>query len=307
VVVVAGATGSGKSRLALELARKFGGEIVNCDSLQLYRGFDIGTAKLGPAERQGIPHHLIDVLEPHQVFTAGDFAVLAASTLAAVTGRGRLPILAGGTGFYLRALFDGLAAAPKRDEGLRKRLAAWEARRPAFLHRLLTKLDAGTARRIHPRDINKLIRALEITILARRPASQVFESGKTPLEGYSALKILLDPPRDTLREALAKRTRQLFERGLPEEVARLLAQGVPESVKPFESIGYRECRDYLAGRIGLQRAMELTFFATCQYAKRQRAWFRREAGMRILPGFGHEIPVQDQASEMVRAHVDRFS
>src|SRR5438270_5818234 len=177
LVAVAGPTGSGKSDLALAIAEKFNGEVLNCDSLQVFRYFDIGTAKLPMAERRGIPHHLIDIVDPDELFTAGEYARLARETIAGITARGRLPVIAGGTGFYLRALLDGLFQGPTRDQPLRDRLAAREARRPGSLHRLLTRFDRETAAKIHPNDVPKVTRALEICLLTRQPAAELFRAG----------------------------------------------------------------------------------------------------------------------------------
>ena len=181
LVVVAGPTASGKSALALELALRFRGEIVNCDSLQLYRGLDLGTAKTPPAERRLVPHHLFDILDPQEVTTAGDYAVRARRVLAEIALRGSLPVLVGGTGFYLRALLDGLAEGPRRDDALRARLARMELRRSGRLHRFLRRLDPATASRIHPHDTKKIIRAVEICLLSRRPAAELFLEGRQAL------------------------------------------------------------------------------------------------------------------------------
>src|ERR1035437_9453963 len=240
LVAVAGPTGSGKSELALYLAAEFGGEIVNCDSLQVYRHFDIGTAKLPPAERRGIPHHLMDILDPDQLFTAGEYARLARATIAEISARGRLPILAGGTGFYLRALLEGLFEGPVRDQPLRDRLSAREARRPASLHRLLRRFDSTAAGKIHANDIPKVTRALEICLLTRQPVSRLYQQGRDALSGYRTLKLGLLPDRETLNPRLDARCAWMFEHGLVEEARSILALGFPPACKPFESHGYRQ-------------------------------------------------------------------
>lgn len=293
--MVAGPTGSGKSHLAVALAVRFHGEIVNCDSLQIYRGLDIGTAKPGGAERAQAPHHLLDFLDPNEVFNAGQFAKVAAPVLRDIAGRGRLPILAGGTGFYLRALLDGLNEGPGRDDNLRQRLL----RRKGDLHRLLRRLDPETAGRIHPNDRNKTLRALEICLLARQPASQLFQTERRALEGFRVLKLGLLPPRDALHRRIEVRTRAMFDGGLLDEVRGLLAQGVPWDAKAFESIGYRECLQHLEGRLSLAEAQELTTIATRQYAKRQITWFRREKGLVWLEGFGDQPEVVERAARGV--------
>jgi len=305
LIAVLGPTGSGKTGLALRLASQFDGEIVNCDSIQLYRGFDLGSAKVSPADRQGLPpHHLLDVLEPADVCTAGDYAVMATAVVNEIANRGRLPILSGGTGFYVRALLDGLAPSPKRDTRLRSRLEARERRRPGVLHRYLRRLDPVTARRVHRNDRNKLIRALEITLLARRPAEQWFrEQGRRALRGFAALKLGLNPPREQLWETLAKRTQSMFKAGLVEEVRSLLSKGVPRSAKPFESLGYKEVLLHLDGTLTLDQAIEWTTIHTRQYAKRQMTWFRRESNIFWLSGFGHDQSIVEQATQFVAQHL----
>lgn len=307
LIAVLGPTGSGKTGLALDLARQLGGEIVNCDSVQLYRGFDIGAAKLPFPLRQDVPHHLIDVLEPSEICSAGDFAEKARPILREIVARGRVPVLAGGTGFYVRALLDGLAPLPTRDDELRARLSGRERARAGLLHRYLRRLDPIAARRIHARDQSKTIRALEISILAKQPVSQWF-SEKQPrrLEGFSALKLGLNPNRDALHAVLLQRTRQMYASGLVEEVRGLLDSGVKPSAKPFESLGYKEVAQYIEGKLTLEEAIEWTFIHTRQYAKRQWTWFRRETDITWLSGFGHDIPVLRQAYEIAAAHVDKF-
>ena len=303
LVVVAGPTASGKSDLALQLALLFHGEIVNCDSVQLYRGLDIGTAKTPPGERCGVPHHLFDIFDPSELATAGDYSARARAILQEIAGRGALPIVVGGTGFYLRALLEGLAEGPSRDERLRTRLAKAEARRPGQLHRLLRRLDAKAADRIHARDLNKLIRALEICILSRRPASHVFENGRTPLEGFRALKFVLEPDRKALRERIGARTRQIFAAGLVDEVRGLLAGGVTEDAKPFESIGYREALEVLHGQMTEEQAIDATTIATRQYAKRQITWFRRETGTVPVHGFGDDPSILDELTKITSEYL----
>jgi len=300
LVAIAGPTGSGKSELALEIAGAFRGEIVNCDSLQIYRYFDIGTAKLPEPERRGIPHHLIDVRNPDELFTAGEYSRLAREVLAGITSRGRLPVVVGGTGFYLRALFDGLFEGPARDQPLRDRLAAREHRRPGSLHRLLTRFDPEAACRIHAHDVPKVTRALEVCLMTRRPVSELFRSGRTSLSGYRALKIGLSPDRDALYERLDRRCQQMFEGGLIEEVRRILALGFPETSKPFESHGYKQALQLLHCELTPKEALFYAQRNTRRYAKRQITWFRRETDLHWLKGFGEAPEVREAAFRMVR-------
>jgi tRNA dimethylallyltransferase len=300
LVVLAGPTASGKSALALELALRFRGEIVNCDSLQLYRGLDLGTAKTPPAERRLVPHHLFDILDPQEVTTAGDYAARARRVLAEISGSGALPVIVGGTGFYLHALLDGLAEGPRRDDALRARLARMELRRSGRLHRFLRRLDPATAGRIHSHDTKKIIRAVEICLLSRRPAAELFLEGRQALEGFRTLKLVLDPERKALHERIAERTRTMFAAGLVSEVRALVAKGVPVDAKAFESIGYHEAIEVLAGRMPEDQAIESTIIATRQYAKRQLTWFRREPLAVWIHGFGDDPQTVLNVTEITR-------
>lgn len=273
LICIVGPTGAGKSELAIRMAEKLDGEIVNCDSLQIYKGFNIGTAKVPVEGRRGIPHHLIDIVEPQNVFTAGEYSRMAREIVAGITARGKVPIVAGGTGFYLRALLDGLSPLPGRSAALRERLTG----RP--LHRLLKRLDPVAAERIHANDTPKLTRALEVRILTgRRSAAQ---KPPDPLQGYAIRKIGIFPPRQELYAKLDRRTEWMFSNGLVEEVQGLLALGVPADAKPFESLGYRQALAVVRGEISLAAAIADTQQATRNYAKRQVTWFRHEAGMDV--------------------------
>ena len=299
-MAIAGPTGSGKSELALCVAEEFGGEVVNCDSLQIYRYFDIGTAKLPAAERRGIPHHLIDIVSPDEVFTAGEYARVGRAALAEITARGRLPVIAGGTGFYLRALVDGLFRGPQRDPALRKRLAAREQRKPGSLHRLLARFDAPAAARIHANDVPKVMRALEVCLITRQPVTALYQEGRDALQGYRVLKIGLDPGRDELYARLDERCRRMFEGGLVDEVRHILALGYPRESKPFESHGYHQVIQMLHGELNAREALFYAQRNTRQYAKRQMTWFRKEPGMHWLKGFGDDPDIQHAASKMFR-------
>ncbi|SPE40238.1 tRNA dimethylallyltransferase [Candidatus Sulfopaludibacter sp. SbA3] len=301
LVAVVGPTGSGKSDLALLLAEEFNGEIVNCDSLQVFRYFDIGTAKLPLCERRGIPHHLIDILNPDELFSAGEYARLARETLADISKRGKLPILAGGTGFYLRALLDGLFAGPSRDQPLRDRLAAREARRAGSLHRLLTRLDSTAAAKIHANDVPKVMRALEVCLVTRRRVSELFRQGREALAGYRTLKLGLLPDRDLLYPRLDARCAWMFENGLIDEVRHILSLGFSAACKPFESHGYKQTLQLLNGELNLREAIFYAQRNTRNYAKRQLTWFRRESGLVWLKGFGDAPEVREMALSRVSA------
>jgi len=290
LVAILGPTASGKSELALAVAERFGGEVVNYDSIQVYRHFEIGAAKLRVEERRGIPHRLIDLLEPNEVFTAGEFARRATAAIGDIRDRGRLPVLAGGTGFYLRALLDGLFAGPTRDEALRARLARRGGLR---LHKLLARFDPDAARRIHPHDARKLVRALEVTLLARRPITELFAEERQGLAGFEVVKIGLQPDRDALYARIDRRTEAMFAAGLVEETRRILALGYPETSKPFESHGYHQAVGVLRGELSLPEAISDAQRYTRHYAKRQLTWFRREKDVTWFRGFGEEREVQE--------------
>jgi len=299
LIAIAGPTGAGKSELALRVAARFGGEIVNCDSVQIYRFFNIGTAKLPEADWRGIPHHLIDVADPPEIFTAGDYARLGRPILREIEARGRLPVVTGGTGLYLRALIDGLAPAPARDEALRIRLRIRESGRPGSLHRLLRRLDPATARKIHANDTPKVIRALEIGLSARRAASEVFAGGRDRLEHFRVLKIGLFPNREQLYARLESRVEVMFGQGLVEETAAILARGYPGICKPFESIGYKQAVQFLKGELSLKDAVFYAKRETRRYAKRQMTWFRQDPGVEVVAGFGDDPAVIQRVEERV--------
>jgi len=298
LVVIVGPTASGKSALGVALAKKFGAEIVACDSTQLYRGFDIGTAKPSLAERAGIPHHLLDVLEPRESSTAGEYRERAERVLADLKLRAKLPIFTVGTGLYLRALLEGLAELPQRSEEIRERLReSAAAHASGHLHAILKKLDAETARKIAPADEQKIIRAIEVCLLARKPLSEVHRTARKPLLGWTPIKIGLQPPRDALRDRIHTRTDAMLASGWLDEVRDLLDQGYPENAKPFDFIGYRELREVLQKKMSLEQARAAIQQSTRQYARRQITWFRREHGVHWLAGFGDDKKIQQAAEE----------
>jgi tRNA dimethylallyltransferase len=276
LIAVVGPTASGKSALGLALARAYGGEIVSCDSLQVYRGLDVGSAKATPEERAAVPHHLLDVVEPDQDFSAADYARLARAAVADIVARGRLPIVVGGTGLYLRALVRGLFAGPARDPGLRERLQALGERYgDPRLHRLLRHVDREAAERIEPRDRVRVIRALEVFFRSGRTLSRFFQEGAEPLQGVDVRVLGLAPPREQLRAAVAARTDTMFARGLLAEVAGLLAK-YPEDLRPLRAIGYREAVAVVRGLATEDSARRDIVVSTMQYAKRQMTWFRHQ-------------------------------
>lgn len=277
LIAVVGPTAAGKSRLALELARAHGGEIVSCDSLQVYRGLDIGSAKPTPEERRLVPHHLVDVADPAQEFSAAEYARRARAAVRDIAARGRLPLVVGGAGLYLRALLQGLFEGPSRDEALRRRFEGM-ARRfgDARLHRLLRGVDPEAAARLDPRDRVRVVRALEVFALTGRPLSRHHQSAPDPLTGFRVRVVVLDPGGAVLRAAVLARTRRMFETGLLEEVRGLLAGGLSPDVRPLRAIGYRQAVAVLQGQSDQESAETDTVTATMQYAKRQRTWFRHQ-------------------------------
>jgi tRNA dimethylallyltransferase len=302
LVAVVGPTASGKSALGVWLAERLSGEVVACDSTQLYRGFDIGTAKPSASERRGIPHHLIDVLNPMEEATAGGYRQLALAALEDLRQRKRLPVFTVGTGLYLRALLEGLADVPQRSEELRERLrASAQEHPPGYLHRILNRLDAEAGNKIAAGDEQKLIRAIEVCLLARKPISEVHRSGRAPLEGWRVLKIGLMPPREKLVERIHSRTDAMLARGWMQEVQALLESGLSENAKPFDFLGYRELRAVLRGKLSLDEARAAIQQATRRYAKRQLTWFRRERDVRWFSGFGDDTEVQAGVMEWLQA------
>jgi len=300
VVILLGPTGSGKTALSLALADRFGGEIVSCDSVAVYRGMELGAAKPTREERTRVGHQLIDVTTPDKAFTAGDYSRLARAALKEIASRGRMPIVTGGTGLYLRALTEGLFAGPVRSEDLRARLRqSAERRGGVWLHKVLARLDATSAERIHANDRAKLIRAIEVCVAARRPMSQVM--ARDPLKGFRLLRIGLNPPREKLYERLNVRCAAMFAAGLVEETRGLLVKY--GKVKALDSLGYRQARSVLAGTMSEDNAIKAAQQGHRNYAKRQMTWFRREPEVRWIEGFGDEAEAAKAAISIVEGAI----
>lgn len=292
LVVILGPTGSGKTALSLRIAREFCGEIVNCDSVAMYREFDIGTAKPSIEERAQTPHHLFDFVDPTEEITAGEYARQGRQVLAEISARERLPIVVGGTGLYLRALLEGLFAGPGRSEELRERLRARAAKRgPACLHRILRRLDPASAEKVHPNDAPKLIRAIEVCLASRQKMSELWERGRDRLQGFRILRLGLDPDRAALYERINRRARAMFEHGLAEETRKLMEK-YGDAARPLASLGYKQAAQLLRGEISRDQAIEAAQQAHRNYAKRQMTWFRREPDVIWLRGFGDDASLQ---------------
>lgn len=298
LIAIVGPTGSGKTALSLELAERFSGEIVNCDSVAIYREFEIGTAKPSPIERKRVPHHLIDILDPEQQMTAGEYARIGREVLKQIKNRGKLPIVVGGTGLYLRALLEGLFDGPERSEQLRLRLRELEAKKGAeHLHRMLVRMDRAASERIHPNDVPKVIRAIEVCQQARRPMTELWENGRDPLTGFRILRIGLNPERNALYSRINDRCARMFESGLIEETERLMAK-YPHA-PALSSLGYKQAVQFLRGEINRKLAVWAAQQGHRNYAKRQLTWFRREPEVKWLAGFGDDREVQEAAIRTV--------
>ncbi len=300
LVAILGPTASGKTALSLELAERFQGEIVNCDSVAMYREFEIGTAKPSAEERARVPHHLFDIVAPDSYITAGEYARLGRRILNDIKGRGHLPIVVGGTGLYLRALLEGLFPGPQRSEELRARLReAVERRGAVYLHRILRRLDAEAAGKIHANDTPKLIRAIEVCVGARRQMTEMWKQGREVLRGFRVLRLGLNPDRDALYARINERACRMFEDGLVEETRGLLEK-YGEAVGPLGSLGYKQAVQLLRGEVSREAAIRAAQQAHRNYAKRQLTWFRREPEVVWLAGFGEEAVVWEKAGEAIR-------
>ena len=300
LVVVLGPTASGKTALSLSIARRLPSEMVNCDSVAMYREFEIGTAKPTAAERAEAPHHLLDCVAPNDYMTAGEYARQARQVLGEIRERRHLPIITGGTGLYLRALLEGLFPGPQRSEELRERLRERAQERGAgHLHRILQRLDSTAAARIHANDIPKVIRAIEVCLAARQPMSQLLKQGREPLRGFRILRLGLNPGRTALYQRIDTRAAKMFETGLVEETKGLIARH-GEQARPLASLGYRQAVQFLRGDLDRESAIRAAQQAHRNYAKRQMTWFRREPDVLWLEGFGDDAAVQTKALDSIR-------
>ncbi len=300
LVVVLGPTASGKTALSLAIAKEFDGEIVNCDSVAMYREFDIGTAKPTLSERAEAPHHLFDFADPTQDVTAGEYARQARAVLEEIKARARMPIVVGGTGLYLRALLEGLFAGPARSEELRERLRERASIRGSdYLHKILKRMDKAAAERVHPNDAPKLIRAIEVCLSAKEKMSELWQQGRDPLKGFCILRLGLDPDRAELYERINRRAAQMFDCGLIDETKRLTAK-YGTSARPLASLGYKQASQLLRGELTREQALQAAQQAHRNYAKRQMTWFRREPEVSWLKGFGDHAKIQAAAFDLVR-------
>ena len=305
-VAILGPTATGKSALALALAERYGGEIINCDSTAVYRGFDIGTDKITIADRRGIPHHLIDIVDPTEEYTAAQYARDAAAVVRDIHARGRLPILAGGTGFYFRALTRGLFPGPGRDAELRQRLEAIAGRRGVeFLHRMLRRVDPPSGSRIQPRDLKRLVRALEVYFLTGRPLTTHFVDTVSPLPDFDVVGVALRLPAAQISERVTRRVDEQFERGLLDEVRGLLARGVPETARPFGGLVYRQALEHLHGVRDEIATRALIAQENRRYARRQLIWFRKEPNLSWFDGPGESAGTVAAVQRLIDQHVAR--
>ena len=296
LVVVLGPTTSGKTALSLALAERFHGEVVNCDSVAMYREFEIGTAKPSADERARVPHHLLDLVDPAGYITAGEYTRRARQALTEINSRGNLPIVVGGTGLYLRALLDGLFPAPQRSEKLRERLRQRVEQNGAdYLHHVLHRLDPDAAAKIHANDVPKLIRAIEVCLASRQKMTEMWKQGRDPLTGFRILRLGLNPDRDALYARINQRAEQMFKSGLVEETKRLLEK-YGKAARPLASLGYKQAVQLLRSEINPRTALQAAQQAHRNYAKRQMTWFRREPEVVWLEGFGDDPAIQRAAT-----------
>jgi len=307
VVVVLGPTASGKTALGLAIARRFGGEIVNCDSVAMYREFEIGTAKPTAAERAEVPHHLLDCVNPLTDVTAGAYARQARQVLREIALRKHLPIVSGGTGLYLRALLEGLFSGPQRSEELRNKLRERaEKRGTEHLHRILRRLDASAANRIHANDVPKMIRAIEVCLASsqrsRQNMTELWRQGREPLQGFRILRLGLNPEREILYTRINQRAKKMFDDGLIAETEKLLSK-YGDQARPLSSLGYKQALQFLRGELDRSSALASTQQAHRNYAKRQITWFRREPDVHWLAGLGDAATIQTESIAIIEEKI----
>jgi tRNA dimethylallyltransferase len=305
VVVALGPTASGKTALALAIARRFHGEIVNCDSVAMYREFEIGTAKPTAAERAEVPHHLLDCVDSLADVTAGEYARQARPVLREIASRKHLPIVSGGTGLYLRALLEGLFPGPQRSEELRNKLRdRAEKRGTGHLHRILQRLDPSAASRIHAHDIPKMIRAIEVCLASRQNMTELWQQGRDPLQGFRILRLGLNPDREILYTRINQRAAKMFNEneGLIAETENLLAK-YGEQARPLSSLGYKQALQFLRGELDRKTTLAAAQQAHRNYAKRQITWFRREPDVHWLAGLGDAPAIQAEAIKIIEQKI----
>jgi tRNA dimethylallyltransferase len=297
LVAILGATAVGKSALGIRLAQRLNGEVVSCDSTAVYRGFDIGTDKVPPPERGGIPHHMIDVADPTEEYSAARYSREAAIIIREITTRGALPILVGGTGLYYRALTRGFFPGPSRDTALRTRLERIAHRRgPEKLHAWLCRVDRPASMRIQPRDLKRIIRALEVYLLTGRPITSHFADTVSPLAGYDVIAFALRIPPEATALRVARRVDAQFEQGLLDEVRGLLAAGVPQTAHPFTGLVYRQALEHLEGVRDEPATRELIVRENRKYARRQLIWFRKEPNLRWIQAAGERVETLEEVA-----------
>jgi len=300
LVVILGPTASGKTALSLALAERFRGEIVNCDSVALYREFEIGTAKPSAEEQARAPHHLLDCVDPTSYMTAGEYARLAREKLQQIASRNNLPIVVGGTGLYLRALLEGLFPGPQRSDELRERLRERAARKSSrYLHRILVRLDPAAAAKIHENDVPKLIRAIEVCLGSQQKMTELWKQGREPLRGFRILRLGLNPERDALYQRINERAAKMFKLGLVDETRSILDHH-GERARALASLGYKQATQLIRREIDEPTAIQAAQQAHRNYAKRQMTWFRREPDVNWLAGFGNRPEIQNAAIELVQ-------
>jgi tRNA dimethylallyltransferase len=302
LVAILGPTATGKSALGISLARRFGGEVVSCDSTAVYRGFDIGTDKVPDAARQGVPHHMIDVADPTEEYSAARYAREAAAVVREVAARGRMPILVGGTGLYYRALTRGVFPGPGRDTALRARLERIADRNGVErLHVLLSRIDAGSAVRIQARDRKRLVRALEVYFLTGRPMTAHFADTQSPLPEFEVTAFGLRISSDATASRVAARVDAQFREGLLDEMRALLASGLPETAHPFTGLVYRQALEHLHGVRDEAATRELIVRENRRYSRRQLIWFRKEPNLQWIHAAGEREETQEEVARVLAA------